>query len=374
MGQPVLVSQAVTTTGGTTTGNSSHENSVNLTRNSAVAPSEREIESPSLSLMRRAYKNRGFSEKATNIVLQSWRQSSQKQYDTHVKKWLLFCSERETDPVQPTIGAAVEFLTILYESGLSYSSINTARCALSAILDIPGASSGSFGEHPDVKRFMKGIFQIRPPLPRYNKTWDVNLVLRHLWSMGDTENLTLKQLTLKFVMLVALTTAQRGQSLHLMDTEGMVKEEGTYIFMLNSNIKQSKPTKSPSELIIRLRAYPSDNKLCVVNTCSVYLDKTCSVRGDETRLFLTYQKPHKKASRDTIRRWIQNVMMNAGVDVSVYKPHSTRSAATSKAKANKATLLEIMKTAGWGSAATFAKFYDKHIETEQSFAHSVLSD
>ena len=66
--------------------------------------------------------------------------------------------------------------------------------------------------------------------------------------------------------------------------------------------------------------------------------------------------------------------MNAGVDVSVYKPHSTRSAATSKAKANKATLLEIMKTAGWGSAATFAKFYDKHIETEQSFAHSVLSD
>ena len=369
MGQPELVSKAAKITSGTTPGNSSQENSTNFTRNSTVAPFERETESPSLSLMRRAYTNRGFSEKATNIVLQSWRHSSRKQYDTHIKKWLIFCGERQIDPVQPTIGAAVEFLTMLYEYGLSYSSINTARCALSAILDISGSNSVSFGEHPDVKRFMKGIFQIRPPLPRYNKTWDVSLVLQYFESMEDTEELTLKDLTLKFVMLVA----QRGQSLHLMDIGGMVKEQELNVFMLNDNVKQSKPTKSQSELIIKLKAYPQDKKLCVVHTCSIYLDKTSSVRGEETKLFLTYQKPHKNASRDTIRRWIHQVMMNAGVDVNVYKPHSVRAAATSKAKANKASLLEIMNTAGWSSAATFAKFYDKHIETEQTFSHSVLS-
>ena len=187
--------------------------------------------------MRRLYHNRGFSEKATNIVLQSWRQSSQKQYDAHIKKWLLFCTQRQTDPICPCISVAVEFLTTLYEEVLSYSSINSARCALSAILDMPGSAHLTFGLHPDVKRFMKGIFQSRPPLPRYSKTWDVlNSVPQYISSMGDSQDLSLKDLTLKLVMLVALTAAQRGQSLHLLDTLGMIREEAAYTFMLSSNL------------------------------------------------------------------------------------------------------------------------------------------
>ena len=80
-----------------------------------------------------------------------------------------------------------------------------------------------------------------------------------------------------------------------------------------------------------------------------------------------------KASRDTIRRWIQQIMIKAGIDINVYKPHSVGSAATSKAKAANASLVEIMQTAGWSSAATFAKFYDREIEQGSLFADSVLS-
>lgn len=268
---------------------------------------------------------------------------------------------------------AVDFLTTLYDEGLSYSSINSARCALSAILESPVSAYSTFGEHPDVKRFMKGIFQSRPPLPRYCKTWDVNLVLQYIGSMGNSQELSLKDLTLKLVMLVALTTAQRGQSLHLLDTQNMVQEETAYTFMLNSNLKQSKPGRSTSELVIKLNAYPHDRNLCVVNACSVYLERTKLLRGSESRLFITHQKPHKTASRDTIRRWIQQMMIKAGIDINVYKPHSVRSAAASKAKAANASLVEIMQTAGWSSAATFAKFYDREIEQSSSFADSVLS-
>ena len=174
-------------------------------------------------------------------------------------------------------------------------------------------------------------------------------------------------------MLVALTTAQRGQSLQLLDTQNMIQEETAYTFMLNSNLKQSKPGKSTSDLVIKLNAYPYDRNLCVVNACSVYLARTKLLRGSESRLFITHQKPHKKASRDTIRRWIQQMMIKAGIDINVYKPHRVRSAATSKAKAANASLVEIMQTAGWSSAATFAKFYDREIEQGPSFADSVLS-
>jgi len=180
---------------------------------------------------------------------------------------------------------AVDFLTTLYDEGLTYSSINSTRCALSAILESPVSAYSTFGEHPDVKRFMKGIFQSRPPLLRYCKTWDVNLVLQYIGSMGNSQELSLKDLTLKLVMLVALTTAKRGQSLHLLDTQNT--------FMLNSNLKQSKPGRSPSELVIKLNAYPHDCNLCVVNACSVYLARTKLLHGSRSRLFITHQKPHK---------------------------------------------------------------------------------
>ena len=190
--------------------------------------------------------------------------------------------------------------------------------------------------------------------------------------MKDTKDLTLKDLSLKLVILVALTTAQRGQSLHLMGAANMVHEENSLVFMLGSAIKQTKPGRSSSELTIKLTAYPPDEKLCVVRTCLIYLEKTKSLRGTETQLFITHQKPHKKASRDTIRRWIKQIMATAGIDVTVFKPHSVRAAATSKAKLNNASTSDIMKAAGWTSAATFAKYYDKPIDLAEPLSFSVL--
>ena len=67
-------------------------------------------------------------------------------------------------------------------------------------------------------------------------------------------------------------------------------------------------------------------------------------------------------------------MKSAGVGVTIYKPYSVRSAAASKAKANHATLDEIMKTAGLSSTATFAKFYDKEIVSDVTFSDAVLGN
>ena len=52
-------------------------------------------------------------------------------------------------------------------------------------------------------------------------------------------------------------------------------------------------------------------------------------------------------------------MATAEIDVTVFKPHSVRAAATSKAKLNNACTSDIMRAAGWTSAATFAKYYCK---------------
>ena len=65
-------------------------------------------------------------------------------------------------------------------------------------------------------------------------------------------------------------------------------------------------------------------------------------------------------------------MATTGIDVTVFKPHSVRVAATSKAKLNNASTSDIMKAAGWTSAVTFAKYYDKPIDLAEPLSFSVL--
>ena len=43
------------------------------------------------------------------------------------------------------------------------------------------------GENWLVSRFMKGIFHLRPPQPKYTKTWDVSKVLSYLKSLGPND-------------------------------------------------------------------------------------------------------------------------------------------------------------------------------------------
>ena len=53
--------------------------------------------------------------------------------------------------------------------------------------------------------------------------------------------------------------------------------------------------------------------------------------NDQGRLLISYVKPYKSASRDTISRWLKTIMQKSGIDVNKYGSHSVRTAATSKA-------------------------------------------
>ena len=69
-------------------------------------------------------------------------------------------------------------------------------------------------------------------------------------------------------------------------------------------------------------------------------------------------------------RWCKTVIELSGIDIQKYSTHSTRSAASSKAK-SMGTLLKNIKCAGWKSEKIFAQHYDKHIEEELDFVCSM---
>jgi hypothetical protein len=133
-----------------------------------------------------------------------------------------------------------EFLTELFDKGLGYNSINCARAALSSL----GIRLANFsaGNHPLVSRFLRGVYNIRPVKPRYSEIWDVNYVLVYLRTLSPVKELSLKDLTLKLVMLMGLTNATRVQTLHLLSVKNLKKLKFQFVVSVEGLLKQSRPS------------------------------------------------------------------------------------------------------------------------------------
>ena len=54
-------------------------------------------------------------------------------------------------------------------------------------------------------------------------------------------------------------------------------------------------------------------------------------------------------------------MYEVGINVETFNPHSTRAASASAAFKMDTNIDDILKTAGWSNAKTFAKFYNKPV-------------
>ncbi|CAH3031028.1 unnamed protein product [Pocillopora meandrina] len=272
-------------------------------------------------------------------------------------------TEWELDSLHPSVTNVIQFLTTLFEKNLSYSSLNTARSALSTIITVDGMS---IGNHPLVVRFLKGVFNLRPPVPRYKEVCDVSIVLRFLKTLSPVSSLSLKNLSHKLVMLLSLVTAQRGQTLHLLEINLMSTYDSSIVFTFNKPLKQSNPRTQVNPLV--LKAYTHDESLCVFSTLKEYLQRTETLRATGSQLLISFQKPHKAVSRDTISRWIRTVVQLSGINLDVYKAHSTRAASVSAAHRAQVPVQEILRKAGWSSAQTFAIYYDKNLDTSESSA------
>ena len=124
-----------------------------------------------LERLRERYSGQGFSEQATKLILSSWRAKTNKSYDSLFGRWDRWCSERGPDPFSGPVSEVANFLASLFQEGYQYNSVNAYRSAISSVHEkIDGLP---VGQHPTITRLVKGVFNVRPPLPRYSSTWDV---------------------------------------------------------------------------------------------------------------------------------------------------------------------------------------------------------
>ena len=147
-----------------------------------------------MQIIRDVLSIKSISGHAAKTIISSWRPSSRKQYLSAIGKWLHLCTKRKIDPLQAAVSEGINFLQDEFASGASYSSLNTARSALSFILPVHG-HSGTFCMDHSVRKLFRGVFNLTPPKRRYDVIWDMDIVLKYFNFLPENNALNVKLLS-----------------------------------------------------------------------------------------------------------------------------------------------------------------------------------
>jgi len=194
---------------------------------------------------------------------------------------------------------------------------------------------------------MRGVYNSRPPEPQYSDTWDMASVLAWLKRLGDNKDLSLKKLSGKLALLMALVSASRTSELHALDLRYRRYSAEGVLFQLASLTKKRKVGAPAKECFFA--SFTGDSRLCVVQCLRTYEEVTTKFRntqaGAPSPLFLSYVQPHKPVTSQRIAHWIKDTLKEAGVDTNTFSAHSVRGASASAAVGKGLHIADVLKTA-----------------------------
>ena len=189
-------------------------------------------------------------------------------------------------PVEDTLN----FLAELFKDGYHYRSLNSYRSAISALHS--KVDGYLVGQHPLITRMLRGAFNKRPPVAKYSTFWEVGVVLSYLKGLGKNDTLSLCLLTLKSVMLLALTRPARSVDFSKLDICARSFTEAGVTFKAQRLSRQSRPSKPLVDFFYP--RYPENQTICPVTTLQAYEARTKEFRAwssekKKSLLFLSWE-------------------------------------------------------------------------------------
>ena len=167
-----------------------------------------------VSLIRQSLRNRGFSERVADRASRPQRLSTLAIYESKWRRFVRWCGQRETDPCSASAVVVGDFILHLFDEGMAISTIEGYRMAIASTLRATcGAEVGRCDTLAALVRNLETErVRVRRPLP----DWDLSLVLRRLCGapFEPLEHCSLKFLSWKTVLLVALASGKRRSELH----------------------------------------------------------------------------------------------------------------------------------------------------------------
>ncbi|KAI9550901.1 hypothetical protein GHT06_004520 [Daphnia sinensis] len=296
-----------------------------------------------LAALRSCLEERGFPQKVIELILGATRSTTHSAYQSAWVAWISWC-----------------FLSDYFHSGKSYSTVNVARSMLSSTLSL-SSESLELGRNPLVVNLMRGVYNEKPPVPKYTATWDPSVVLMHLEVSANARNsLSTLQLARKASTLLALTSLSRCADLAAIQLRSINFSEGGVKFALN---RPRKAQHSGPLHVLSIGAWHQKPAICPVACMRSYIVHTAPFRNDSNSesLFIGSNKPHKPVTSSTIGRWIKEQLKEAGIDTSIFSAHSARGAAASKAMDRGVPIQSILNLGHWSRESTFARFYKRTV-------------
>ena len=191
----------------------------------------------------------------------------------------------------------LEYLQSLLNSGLQCTTICVHRSALSRYHR--GWNGTKLGIHPKITQFLKGAFNINPPVKRLLPNWNLSIVLDVLKShpFEPLGGLDLKMLTYKTVFLLAITSARRVSELQHLGRHPPFVRFQFHNVCLNTIpgflAKTATPTNSGGKLFYNSFCEVCE-ALCVKCTIKHYIAVTQAFVGPSVdRLFVAFGGSNK---------------------------------------------------------------------------------
>ena len=271
-------------------------------------------------------------------------------------------------PFKTSVTNLLKFLTRELNKIKTVGTLNSYRSAVSLVM------GNEIGQNPAVTRFFCGVGVLKPQTPKYEEIWDPEVVLNYLRKFWPHESLSFQDLTKKkLVMLLALTTAQRVQTLSKININNICVSDSEIRIKIVDRIKTSGPGKSQPLLLLPF--FKDQTRLCVATVLCRYMQESAQKRPQgEHSLLLTVKKPYRPATSQTISRWLKEIMKESGIDISTFGSHSTRHASTSAAFRKKVDIETIRRAAGWTpKSSVFTRFYNRLLMANGSLAQAIIT-
>lgn len=242
-----------------------------------------------------------------------------------------------------------KYLYSQFSNGSSTSSLNCARSALNFLtMNHMDLESNIY-----IKRLFKFFYKEKPLKSRYKTFWSVPTVIKFLKSWHPMSSLSLKNLTLKTVALIALSSSDRGQSIHMASTKNMIISPNKVEFLIKDRIKTTRKVLKPFVITC---VSTEDDSLNVCEYVKYYLEKTKGFRQNYEKLFLSWCSK-RPVTKQSIARWLVEVLKLSGINTSIFRAHSFRGASLSYALEKGASIQQIISAGNWSNETTFRRFY-----------------
>ncbi|PKK58933.1 hypothetical protein RhiirC2_795561 [Rhizophagus irregularis] len=225
------------------------------------------MENVRLQNFRIRYQEKGFSEKAIELLLASLDQNSTRSISSNLRVWLCWCESRNLDSITCDLNSICEFFDDKLKDGKAANTIAGYRTTISEVHELVDGQS-------------------------QNDNLDISSSLEYILSLGDNDSMSFRQLMVKTAFLVALVIASHPSNIVRMDLITLQATDNSYSFDCVApkeyNIASVHSTATTKRRIKRIfiGSYSDNILLCPFSTL----------------------KPYSPAAIDTIAGWIKLVI------------------------------------------------------------------